>query len=52
LLVSESDGDIDIDFTESGASLECYLVLVMPDGSLVVSDIVSFTTTTTTTAGS
>lgn len=40
MLVSESDGDIDIDFTEIG-SKTVYLVLVMPNGSLVVSDAIT-----------
>jgi hypothetical protein len=41
LLISEADGDIDITFTESG-SLTVYLVLVMPNGSLVISDAITF----------
>ena len=40
-LVSESDGDIDIDITETGDTT-WYLVLVMPDGHLVVSDAIDF----------
>jgi len=40
-LTSESDGDIDIDITEAGAKT-LYLVLVMPDGRLVVSDAIAF----------
>lgn len=40
-LTSESDGDIDIDITEAGAKT-LYLVLVMPDGRLVVSDAITF----------
>lgn len=40
-LVSESDGDIDINITEAGADT-WYLVLVMPDGKLVVSDAITF----------
>ena len=40
-IVSESDGDIDIDFTETGDKT-WYLVLVMPDGRLVVSDAIDF----------
>lgn len=40
LLTSESDGDIDIDFTDTGAST-VYLVLVMPDGRLVISDAIT-----------
>ena len=40
LLTSESDGDIDIDFTDSGAQT-VYLVLVMPSGRLVISDAIT-----------
>lgn len=40
LLVSEADGDIDIDFTDSGAQT-VYLVLVMPNGTLVISDAIT-----------
>lgn len=39
-LVSESDGDIDLIVTESGSKTE-YLVLVLPDGSLVVSGAIT-----------
>lgn len=39
-LVSESDGDIDLIVTESGTKTE-YLVIVLPDGTLVVSDAIS-----------
>ena len=41
LLTSEADGDIDIDITESGAAT-WYLVLIMPDGRLVISDAITF----------
>lgn len=41
LLTSEADGDIDINITENGADT-WYLVLVMPDGSLVVSGAITF----------
>lgn len=41
MLVSEADGDIDITIIEAGAKT-LYIVLVMPDGSLVVSDAVTF----------
>lgn len=41
LLTSESDGDIGLDVEESG-SKTWYLVLVMPDGRLVVSDAITF----------
>lgn len=40
-LVSEADGDIDIAITESGAATY-YLILVMPDGSLVASSVITF----------
>lgn len=40
-LVSEADGDIDIDITESGADT-WYLILVMPDGRLVASEAITF----------
>ena len=40
LLTSESDGDIDIDFTDSGAQT-VYLVLVMPNGRLVISSAIT-----------
>ena len=39
-LVSEADGDIDIEFTDSG-DFTAYLVLVMPDGRLVISDVMT-----------
>lgn len=41
LLVSESDGDIDIDITEASADT-WYLILVMPDGKLVPSGAITF----------
>ena len=41
LLTSEADGDIDLDIEESGAAT-WYLVLVLPDGSRVVSDAITF----------
>jgi len=40
-LVSESDGDIDIDIVESGVAT-WYLVLVMPSGKLVASTAITF----------
>ena len=42
LLTSESDGDIDINITLSSGAATYYLVLVMPDGSLVVSGAITF----------
>lgn len=41
LLTSESDGDIDLNFTENGADT-WYLILVMPDGSRVASGAITF----------
>lgn len=41
LLVSEADGDIDINITEAGAKT-CYLILVKPDGTLVKSGAITF----------
>lgn len=40
-LVSEADGDIDLDIGESGAAT-WYLILVMPDGRLIASDAITF----------
>ena len=41
-LISEADGDIAIDVTTTGAH-NYYLVLVMPNGKLVVSGVLAFT---------
>lgn len=41
LLVSEDDGDIDITIIEAGAKT-MYLILIMPDGSLVPSGAIVF----------
>jgi len=41
LVVSESDGDIDVNLTETGDGY-FYLVLVMPDGKRMVSGIIDF----------
>jgi hypothetical protein len=41
VIVSESDGQFDVTITESGAKT-CYLVIVMPDGSLAVSGAITF----------
>ncbi len=41
-LTSEADGDIDLVVTESGADT-WYLILVMPNGSLVASNAITFT---------
>jgi hypothetical protein len=40
-LVSESDGDIDIAIGENGVDT-WYLVVILPDGSLVISDAITF----------
>lgn len=42
MLTSEADGDIDVKVGETGTG-EYYLVLVMPNGKLVVSDMIEFT---------
>jgi hypothetical protein len=39
--ISEVDGDIDVSLTETGDGF-FYLILVMPNGKLVVSDIIDF----------
>jgi len=41
MLVSEADGDIDLAIGENGADT-WYLALVMPNGSLVISDAITF----------
>jgi hypothetical protein len=41
LLVSEADGDIDLAIGENGADT-WYLVLVLPNGKLVISDAITF----------
>jgi hypothetical protein len=43
ILQSEADGDIDLTITETGGDT-WYLVVVLPDGSQVVSDAITFTT--------
>ncbi len=40
-LVSESDGDIDLDIEEAGADT-WYLIVVLPTGELVASDAITF----------
>ena len=42
LLTSEVDGDIDINITLSSGADTWYLVVVLPDGRLVVSDAITF----------
>jgi hypothetical protein len=41
-LVSEADGDIDLNITLSSGAATYYLILVMPDGSLVKSAAITF----------
>ena len=41
LLISEADGDIDLNFTDTGTN-SFYLVLVMPNGKLKVSAVITF----------
>lgn len=41
MLISEADGDIDIDVVEASADT-WYLVLVMPDGKLIPSGAITF----------
>ena len=43
LLISEADGDIDLDITETGAAT-WYLVIVLPNGKLVSSGAITFAT--------
>jgi len=40
--VSEVDGDIDFVITEANATPTVYLAIVLPDGSLVVSNAITF----------
>ncbi len=42
LLTSESDGDISIDFVDSSAQ-SIWLCIMLPDGSLVISDAITHT---------
>lgn len=42
ILVSEADGDIDLAIEFTGGAKTVYLVLEMPDGSLLVSDAITF----------
>lgn len=42
LLVSESDGDVDVSITQTSGADTHYLVLVMPNGKLVVSEAITF----------
>lgn len=43
LCISEADGDLDVTITDaSGGTLTNYLVLVLPNGSLSISDAITF----------
>lgn len=42
LMISESDGDIDVVVTETTGANTMYLVLVMPDGRIVPSAVLTF----------
>lgn len=42
LLVSEADGDIDINITLSSGAATYYLVLVLPSGQLAISGAITF----------
>lgn len=42
LLISEADGDIDLDIGDASGAATYYLVLIMPNGSLVISDVITF----------
>lgn len=42
MCTSEADGDVDINITLSAGAATYYLVLVMPDGGLVVSGAITF----------
>jgi len=43
MLLSEADGSIDIDITDTGTN-DTYLAVVLPTGRIVVSDNIKFTT--------
>lgn len=42
LLVTENDGDVDVNITHAAGAKTCYLVCVMPDGQLYVSGAITF----------
>lgn len=42
VLVSEADGDIDINIGDASGAATYYLVLIMPSGELVVSSAITF----------
>ena len=41
-LISEADGDIDLDLTLSSGAATWYLILIMPDGTLLASGAITF----------
>jgi hypothetical protein len=41
-LISEEDGDIDVSITQTSGADTFYLVLIMPNGDLVVSSAITF----------
>ena len=43
MLTSESDGDIDLDLTHTGGADTYFLIIVLPDGSLVASTVITIT---------
>lgn len=42
LLISEADGDIDLNIGDAGGAATYYLVLVLPNGLLKVSSVITF----------
>ena len=42
VLISEADGDIDLNIGDASGAATYYLVLVMPSGELVVSSVITF----------
>lgn len=42
LLVSEADGDVDLNITHAAGAKTAYLILVMPNGKLVASGAITF----------
>lgn len=42
VLISEADGDIDLNIGDASGAATYYLVLIMPSGELVISDAITF----------
>ena len=42
MLISEADGDIDLNIGDNSGAATYYLVLIMPSGRLVISDAITF----------